>query len=79
MVHAGAAYGGWLTMLALSGQRGTWTTAVLAYAATSSLLEPGSSRCAELHYWACRITEYYQLGGRMPLGIGAGGDSGSRE
>ena len=39
MVYAGAACSGCLTILALSGQRCTWTTAVIAYAATAEKIE----------------------------------------
>ena len=61
MVHAGAAYGGCLTILALSGQRCTWTTAVIAYAATAAKIERCSSDSEELQSAVTELVGSFSL------------------
>ena len=59
MVHLAAACSGFITLLALSGRQCTWTTALLAYGATASQIELGSSIREEVHCSAYGIIEYY--------------------
>ena len=66
-------------ILARSDRQCTRVTATLEYGAQASMIELGSSICAELHYCAFSIIEYYIETVHVPLGTGHGGRYVSRD